>query len=738
MQKSTIKSKIISSTAFFLLIIAAFLIYNLPSFRAARIYGTFERGGITAGAGAILVTNPFSGCIFPPEIVAPTFRWTDTSLCNRWLVSIRFNSGKRVNVFVRQKEWRPGHRLWESIKANSTGRAARVAIIGLRGGKIGAAAAPLEFTTSRDPVGNPIFYREVTLPFADAVKDPSRIRWRFGSIDREEQPPVVLEHLPVCGNCHSFSADGSVLGMDVDYANDKGAYALTGTAKRMNLAVSDIISWSDYKREDKVPTFGLLSQVSPDGRFVVSTVKDLSIFVPRPDLAFSQLFFPIKGILLIYTRRNKTFLPLPGADDSDYVQSNATWSPDGSYLLFARSKVYHLKMAHDFTKLLLSPDECSEFLSHEKEFKFDIYRIPFSGGKGGKAEPLPGASDNGYSNYFARVSPDGKWVVFCRASSFMLLQPDSKMWIMPSQGGQPRLMQCNTPLLNSWHCWSSNSRWIVFSSKVNTPYTQLFLTHVDEAGNDAPPVLLEQFTQSDRAANIPEFMNGAPDAIQKINEQFVDDVSLWRAGKAFEEAGDFVHAAEKYRASLSLNPKNVKALISLGKIFENNGNLDSAFEEYSAALGIDSSNLARINLGNALLAMKKFDGAIDQYRAALRQAPSDPYALYNLALANYQKGEYREALRWFTQGERTVVGDAGFCSGAGNACRKLGDLKGAIAHYTKAIAIESSDADGHFLLGTTLAEAGNRKAAVAQMREALRLKPDFQEAKDSLDKLGGL
>ena len=94
---------------------------------------------------------------------------------------------------------------------------------------------------------------------------------------------------------------------------------------------------------------------------------------------------------------------------------------------------------------------------------------------------------NGESNYFARYSPDGRWIAFCKASSFMLLQPDSRIYIMPAQGGTPRLMNCNTPLMNSWHSWSSNSRWLVFSSKANTPYTQLFITHVDSLGNDAPP-----------------------------------------------------------------------------------------------------------------------------------------------------------------------------------------------------------------------------------------------------------
>ena len=76
--------------------------------------------------------------------------------------------------------------------------------------------------TSSDEVGAPLFYREVNLPFADAVRDPSTIRWRFGAVSSVEPPPVVLEKLPVCGNCHSFSTDGAVLGMDIDYANDKG------------------------------------------------------------------------------------------------------------------------------------------------------------------------------------------------------------------------------------------------------------------------------------------------------------------------------------------------------------------------------------------------------------------------------------------------------------------------------------------------------------------------------------
>ena len=98
-----------------------------------------------------------------------------------------------------------------------------------------------------------------------------------------------------------------------------------------------IITWADYKREDGELTFGLLSRVSPTGRYVISTVKDRSVFVAIPDLMISQLFFPIKGILVVYDRETKTFAALPGADDPQYVQTNAVWSPDGKEIVFARA-----------------------------------------------------------------------------------------------------------------------------------------------------------------------------------------------------------------------------------------------------------------------------------------------------------------------------------------------------------------------------------------------------------------
>jgi hypothetical protein len=387
----------------------------------------------------VAMLYPGDETVFPPEIVPCKFSWRDGGgKANAWLVLFEFPDDRgRLAFSSQQTEWTPAPADWETIKKRSRGKSAKVTVLGFRRDAPAQilSRGQVRISTSEDEVGAPLFYREVNLPFAEAVKDPSRIRWRFGAISSTNPPPIVLEHLPVCGNCHSFSRDGKVLGMDVDYANNKGSYVVTRVAKEMALASSEIITWDDYKREDGQQTLGLLSQVSPDGELVVSTVKDKSVFVPKPDLAFSQLFFPVKGILAVYRRNGGGFQALPGADDPAYVQSNPAWSPDGKHIVFARSKAYELRNKSAQGKLLLSADDCAEFLREGKPFTFELYRIPYNNGAGGKAEPLAGASRNGRSNYFPKYSPDGKWIVFCQSSNYMLLQPDSELYIIPAEGG---------------------------------------------------------------------------------------------------------------------------------------------------------------------------------------------------------------------------------------------------------------------------------------------------------------
>ena len=597
-----------------------------PELRAEDILAVYEDEAQYSG---LTIRYPVNETLFPPEIVPPTFRWKDSQPeSHTYLVTIKFQDDEgRMNFLTHDPQWTSEARQWEAIKKRSLEKEAEVTIVGVKrsspprivsGGRI-------SIKTSQDEVGAPLFYREVNLPFVDAVKDPSHIRWRFGAIS-SPRPPVVLQKLPVCGNCHSFPADGRTLAMDVDYANSKGSYVITQVAEQITLATGDIITWDDYRKEDGELTFGLLSQISPDGRFVVSTVKDRSVFVPKPGLEFSQLFFPIKGILCLYDRQTRAFHSLPGADDPEYVQSNPTWSPDGKYLVFARARAYRLERDKDRGKVLLTREECKEFLEDGKPFLFDLYRIPFNDGKGGKPEPLEGASNNGMSNFFAKYSPDGKWIVFCKAKNYMLLQPDSELHIVPAEGGEARRLRCNTDRMNSWHSWSPNSKWLVFSSKAYSAYTQLFLTHINEEGLSTPPVLLSHFTDPDRAANIPEFVNTNASAIKKIGEKFLDDFSYVRAGDEFDRASDPDGAIPKYRKALELNPNNAEAHQRLGFLLYHVKNMRSEGLAHSReALRLDPRDArAHCDLGMALFNEGEFDQAITHLSEALRLLPRQP------------------------------------------------------------------------------------------------------------------
>lgn len=625
------------------------------------------------------VIYPLDGTVFPPEAPPPILRWRpDLSGSDTWVLSVDAAGMSRMTFTSENHQWSPSESNWQTIKQHSSEKPCSIAIIGVKRAEPGEilSAATLNLNTSTDPVGAPIFYREVNLPFKEAVKDPTKIRWRLGAVESRKRPPVVLKNLPVCGNCHSFSADGSLMGLDVDYANDKGSYAIAPVSRQIALKKEHIITWSDYKREDKTPTFGLLSQVSPDGRYVVSTVKDRSVFVPRDELAFSQLFFPIRGILTVYDRESKTFVSLPGADDPKFVQSNPTWSPDGKHIVFARSKAYRLKRESVSNRALLTPDECREFLEEGKTFLFDLYRIPFNDGKGGTPEPLKGASQNGMSNFFAKYSPNGNWIVFCKAKSFMLLQPDSELHIIPSAGGKARRLGCNTSRMNSWHSWSPNSRWIVFSSKVFGPYTQLFLAHIDEDGKSAPAMLLHHFTGTRGAANIPEFLNGPPDAIAAIKDEFIDDVSFFRAGCEYVHAGDLKNAARMFHKALEMNPDNLEAHNNLGNILlrpETAGEAAAHFREVTRLRPQDPTG--HLNLGTAFRFQNQLEEAARCFQHALKLDPNDGRGHNNLALMLIQQKKLKEARQHLARAAELMPRDLSVRHNLATLLKDLGETE---------------------------------------------------------------
>jgi len=305
---------------------------------------------------------------------------------------------------------------------------------------------------------------------------------------------------------------------------------------------------------------------------------------------------------------------------------------------------------------------------------FDLYRIPFNDGKGGKAEPIEGASGNGMSNYFAKYSPDGKWIVFCKAANYMLLQPDSELYIIPAEGGEARRLRANTNRMNSWHSFSPDGKWLVF------------------------------------AANIPEFVNAEASAIQKIREEFLDDYSYVRAGNEFFKAGETNNAIEEYRNALKLNPINATAHRQLGFLFYNaKGMHEQGMQHYNKALKCDPND-PRIHhdLGMAFLHQGKFDRAATHLLVALRGMPDGLNKQYNLLRMQ--------------------------CS-IGQAMLGKGDWEQAELNLSEAAQLDPNSAATHYLLATALAERWKLDEALEHYRKAVSGDPRIDTSVQLHDQL---
>lgn len=743
---------------------------------------------------AIVIDYPADKSIFPPEITPPTFLWRDPVETNTvWRIDVGFadgspgvhlsSKGERATVGeidprcvaptnelpkltpqqAAARTWTPEAGTWESIKKHSVGRAATVTITGFSGQNPSqpVSSGRVAIETSSDPVGAPIFYRDVPLMPSEVEKGVIKplapeavplIAWRLRYVG-ESSSRLMMEGLHTCANCHSFSRDGKTLGMDMDGPqNDKGLYALVPVSRQMSIRNQDVIQWSSFRGKlGGTIRVGFMSQVSPDGQFVVSMINGSDVGLPsvpgisRPgpqpdkpqlrkdlegnyyvanfkDYRFLQVFYPTRGILAWYSRATGLLQALPGADDPRYVHTNAVWSPDGKYLVFARAEA-RVPYPEGAKAAGFANDP------NETQIKYDLYRIPFNGGKGGEPEPIAGASRNGMSNSFPKVSPDGRWIVFVQCRNGLLMRPDSQLYIVPAVGGKARRMQANTPLMNSWHSFSPDGRWLVFSSKSRSPYTQMFLTHLDKDGRDSPAILIENATAANRAVNIPEFVNIPPGGLLKIDTPATDFYRLVDNAFDLAKRGQYEAAIAEWQRALELSPEDDRAHNNAGLLLASVGRFDEAVPHFEKALKVNPAYPdAHSNLGVALAGMGKLDEAIAEFEKALEVNPGSAEAHNNLGRVLVREGKLDDAITHYQKAVEITPDSVSIQNNFGVALARQGRLDEAIAHFEKALSLGPDSAEAHNGLAVALVQQGRADEGVAHFERALANNPQYAEA----------
>ena len=156
-----------------------------------------------------------------------------------------------------------------------------------------------------------------------------------------------------------------------------------------------------------------------------------------------------------------------------------------------------------------------------REAKYSLCRVDFNPEDcsfGTEVDTLYNARLEGRSVSFPRISPDGRFLVFALSDygNFSIWHKDSDLYSVDLATGEIAPMTAlNSDDVESYHSWSSNSRWLVFSSRRDDGlYTKPYFSYIDSEGNSHKPFLLPQrdprryYDSQMYAYNIPEFVSG--------------------------------------------------------------------------------------------------------------------------------------------------------------------------------------------------------------------------------------
>lgn len=288
-----------------------------------------------------------------------------------------------------------------------------------------------------------------------------------------------------CMNCHATGSQSPNLSMMYVRGPHGGAILnQNGTLRKLAIKTNDMISGSVY--------YGF----SPSGRYITFSTN---IIIPAFHSKVGKRLevFDSKSDVYVADLQENRIIRSPLLSDSLTFETFPTFSPDGKY-------IYYCTAAH-----VQLPQEL-------KQLQYALVRIPFdekTGTIGDKVDTL----FNQKSVCHPRISPDGKYIVYTVADygTFPIWHQESDLQMMDLQTGRIDTMKTvNSNKSDTYHSWSSNSRWLVFASKRdNGLYGKPYFCYIDRNGTPHKPFVLPQqspsfYDETLKSFNVPEFSKG--------------------------------------------------------------------------------------------------------------------------------------------------------------------------------------------------------------------------------------
>jgi hypothetical protein len=426
----------------------------------------------------------YAGCVIPPNIAPLCFALTAPAT---EAYAVLEAAGRSLTVKARKGSFRIPAGAWKKLLAGAAGQAVSVYVSArTRDGWINY--APFFLHVAPEPVDPYIAYRLI---------EPGYELWnRMGiyqrNLENYTETPIIENKMSGnnCMNCHSFCMQDPGKMLFHMRATYPGTLLTDGNRiEKLNTQTEQTLSALVY------PSW------HPSGRFVAFSVNQTKQGYHHNDPNRVEVFDEASDVV-VYDVEKHEIITTPALFSTGAFETFPTFSPDGRTLYFCSAPAQ--PMPRSF-----------------KEVKYSLCSISFDPASrtfGSATDTLYHAAEGGKSASFPRVSPDGKFLMYTLSAygNFSIWHRDADLYLtdLAAGGGNSPLDALNSADVESYHSWSSNSRWIIFSSRrMDGLYTRPFIAYINSEGKASKPFLLPQkdtefYHRFMKSYNIPEFITG--------------------------------------------------------------------------------------------------------------------------------------------------------------------------------------------------------------------------------------
>lgn len=430
----------------------------------------------------------YKGVVIPPNISPLDFKILNDG--ERYVTTI---SGEKAGtITVRGRDVKLPSKEWKALVEANKGSDIVYTVNVKRKGEW-LRLAQFKGTVAEDPIDDYMVYRLLAPSYEFYTAFSIRQRNLSTGEDREvfnnrmHYNPKEQQ----CMNCHQFQNYRTenwqmhvrqVLG---------GTLIVTGDeSRKVNL------------KTDSTMSAGVYPAWHPTEKLIAYSVNRTRQFFHEKNIQKLEVQDPLSDLILYDVDKNEVSKV---AADPLAFETFPAWSLDGKTLYYSSARQPEIAT--------LPSDSIAICFD---QIRYDLMRKSFdpSTKSFGPEELVYDAKSQNLSAMEARISPDGRFLLFSLGGygTFHIWHRDSDLWVMDLESGESRpLTEANSNDADSFHNWSSNGRWIVFTSRRDDGlFSRVYFSYFDREGNAHKPFMLPMNDLSGHkdevySYNVPEF-----------------------------------------------------------------------------------------------------------------------------------------------------------------------------------------------------------------------------------------